>query len=65
MVQFSSRVITGGTVVKGRAGSTLSRVEGEQQRRYRGGGEIWRTEEAGGENVLWENEGRGGGQGVC
>lgn len=40
MVQVNSRVITGGTAVKGRAGSTLSRFEGEQQRRRRGAGEM-------------------------
>lgn len=45
MVQVNSRVITEVTAVKGRAGSSLSRVEGEQQQRYRGGGEIWRTKE--------------------
>lgn len=61
-------MITGVTVVKGRAGSSLSRVEREQRRRYRGGGEIWGTEEAGGVNVLQEHKGRGGGgggEGAC
>lgn len=55
MVQFNSRAITGVTVVKGRAGSSLSRVEGEPRRRYRGGGDIWRTDEAGGVNVLYRS----------
>ncbi len=56
MVQVNSGVITGVTVVNGR-------VEGEQQRRYRGGCESWRTEKAGGENVPRKNEGWGEGEG--
>ena len=61
MVQFNSRVITGVAVVNGSAGSSLSWVEGEQRQRYRGGAEIWKTEEAVGVNVQHEHKGEGGG----
>lgn len=66
MAQVNNRVITGAACGEGESRQYFIKGWGEQLKRYRGGGEIWRTEEAGGENVqgaegvCWDNSSDGG-----